>query len=78
MRLTIIGISAAVLAACGQQAAQNQATTPEPAAPLNDNLPVSEANAAAPAAAAKPPPICEHKGPIDTKIVEGGGQVVEH
>ena len=78
MRLTIIGISAAVLAACGQQAAQNQATTPEPAAPLNDNLPVSEANAAAPAAAAKPAPLSEPKGPIDPKSVEAAGQVVQH
>ena len=78
MRLTIIGISAAVLAACGQQAAQNQAATPEPAAPLNDNLPVSEANAAAPAAAAKPPPLSEPKGPIDPKSVEAAGQVVQH
>jgi hypothetical protein len=76
MRLTAIGIAAALLAACNQQAAHNQpaAKAPEPAAP-NEVAPESQTNAALPADRT---PLAEPKGPIDPKSVEAAGQVVQH
>jgi len=76
MRLTAIGISAALLVACNQQTAQNQPTAnaPEPATPVNDAAPAPATNASA---STKPTSLSEPKGPIDPKSVEAAGQVVQ-
>jgi hypothetical protein len=76
MRRTGIAISAALLAACNQQTAQNQpaARAPEPAA-SNEIAPESQTNAALPHDRT---PLAEPKGPIDPKSVEAAGQVVQH
>ena len=76
MRLTVIGISTALLAGCNQQAAQNQpmANVPEPIA-ANDAAPAPQTNASV---AADRTPLSEPKGPIDPKSVEAAGQVVQH
>jgi hypothetical protein len=83
MRWTAIGLSAALLAACTQQAPQNQALDNAAApAPViaNEPAPTPQANAAvanevrsAPAAS-----LAEPKGPIDPKSAEAAGQVVQH
>jgi len=69
MQRTAIAISAALLAACNQQARQNQAPSnaPEPAAPSKE----------AATAPAKPAQLSEPKGPIDPKSVEAAGQIVQ-
>jgi hypothetical protein len=74
MRRTAIAISAALLAACGQQAAKNQTTAnvPEPLVSSNGMAPATNTDAAA-----KPAPLSEPKGPIDPKSVEAAGQVVQ-
>jgi len=76
MKWTAIGISAALLVACNQKAAQNQSVgnVPEPAA-ANDTAPAVEANNAA---ADDRTPLSEPKGPIDPKSTEAAGQVVQH
>jgi hypothetical protein len=76
MRRTGIAISAALLAACNQQTAQNQPVTnaPQPAA-SNEAASSSETNAAPPHDRT---PLAEPKGPIDPKSVEAAGQVVQH
>ncbi len=76
MQRTVIGIAAALLAACNQQTAQNQpvANAPEPAA-VNAPAPAPAANAALPDDRT---PLIEPKGPIDPKSAEAAGQVVQH
>ena len=76
MRLTGIAITAALLAACNREPAQNQAqaNAPEP--------PPANAPASAPPANAVVPddrtPLSEPQGPIDPKSAEAAGQVVQH
>jgi hypothetical protein len=76
MKRTVIGISAVLLAACNQQAAQNQpvANVPEPIV-ANEPAPVPQANATQPDDRT---PLAEPKGPIDPKSAEAAGQVVQH
>lgn len=76
MRLTGFAISTAMLGACNQQAAQNQAVTnaPEPVA-VNAPAPAPEANAALPDDRT---PLVEPKSPIDPKSAEAAGQIVQH
>jgi hypothetical protein len=77
MRRTGIAISAALLAACNQQTAQNQpaanSSFPAPAA-VNQGVPEPAANAVLPDDRA---PLAEPKGPIDPKSAEAAGQVVQ-
>ena len=75
MKRAVIGISVALLAACGKQAAQNQAVAnvPEPAV-ANAPAPAPEANATLPDRT----PLSEPQGPIDPKSAEAAGQVVQH
>ncbi|HKC02471.1 MAG TPA: hypothetical protein VKC17_04125 [Sphingomicrobium sp.] len=76
MKRTVIGISAALLAACNQQTAQNQpvANAPEPAV-VNEPAPAPQANATLPDDRT---PLAEPKGPIDPKSAEAAGQVVQN
>ena len=79
MRLTIMAISAAMLGACNQQPAQNQAAAnapaPAPALPVKAAAPKPAANAPAPQAKTA---LAEPTGPIDPTSVEAAGQVVQH
>ena len=81
MRLTAIGISAALLAACHhQQGAQNQAVPNAPESPATNAsapapTPASDTNTAQPEDRT---PLSEPKGPIDPKSAEAAGQVVQH
>jgi hypothetical protein len=70
MRRTALVITAALLAACNQHAAQNQATSNVP----EQATPAPATNATAPA---RPAPLSDPKGPIDPKSVEAAGQVVQ-
>jgi len=76
MKWTVIGISAALVVACNQKAAQNQPADniPAPAA-ANDAAPAAETNATPPDDRT---PLIEPKGPIDPKSAEAAGQVVQH
>jgi hypothetical protein len=83
MRLTAIGLTAALLTACHQQAAQNQAvpTAAEPPAANVSAPAAAPAPALADTNAAQPDdrtPLSEPQGPIDPKSAEAAGQVVQH
>jgi hypothetical protein len=82
MRLTGIAISAALLAACHQQATQNQAVPTPPEPPAANAAASGPAPMVAPDTNAAQPddrtPLIEPKGPIDPKSAEAAGQVVQH
>jgi hypothetical protein len=74
MRLTIMAISAALLTACNQQPADNQAVANGPApAAVNQAAPKPEV-----AVPEQETPLAEPKGPIDPKSDAAAGQVVQH
>jgi len=78
MRLTLIGISAALLAACNPPAAQDQpAANSSASAPAIVNPAVSESAGNAEASQRKAP-LAEPQGAIDPGSVEAAGQVVQH
>ena len=77
MKWTVIGVSAALLVACNQKAAQNQSVANNTQEPVeaNASVPLPEANGAVPDDRT---PHSEPRGPIDPRSAAAAGQVVQH